>query len=142
MRIFNTYGPRMRPDDGRVVTTFLRQAAAGEPITVFGDGSQTRSFCFVDDQITGQLALLDSQVQGPVNIGNDTEITIRELAELAIEITNSPSEIIELPAAADDPGRRRPDLTQARSQLGWEPTIALRDGLERTLRAFDDDPAN
>ena len=136
VRIFNTYGPRMRPDDGRVVTTFLRQAVAGEPITVFGDGSQTRSFCFVDDQVTGQLALLDSEVQGPVNIGNDAEITIRQLAELAIEITNSTSEIIELAAAADDPGRRRPDLTQARTKLGWEPTITLRDGLARTLASM------
>ena len=119
-RIFNTYGPRMRPDDGRVVTTFLRQALAGEPITVFGDGSQTRSFCFVDDQIAGQLALLDSTARGPINIGNDTEMTIRELAEMAISVTNSSSTIVERPAASDDPARRRPDLTRARAELSWD----------------------
>ena len=136
VRIFNTYGPRMRPDDGRAVSNFLVQALRGEPITVYGDGSQTRSFTYVDDEIRGFLALLDSDVTSPVNIGNDHEFTIAELAELVIELTGSPSEIVHLPLPTDDPTQRKPDLTKARTLLGWEPTIQLREGLERTAADF------
>jgi dTDP-glucose 4,6-dehydratase len=136
VRIFNTYGPFMRPDDGRAVSNFLMQALAGKPITVFGDGSQTRSFTYVDDEIRGFLALLDSDVATPVNIGNDTEFTIRELADLALEVTGSSSELVFEPLPVDDPTQRKPDLTLARTLLGWEPTIALRDGLERTAAYF------
>ena len=136
VRIFNTYGPRMRPDDGRVVSNFLVQALRGEPLTIFGDGSQTRSFTYVDDEIRGFLALLDSGIASPVNIGNDTEFTVLELAELVLEVTNSSSDTVFLPLPADDPTQRKPDLTKARSMLGWEPTVALRDGLERTAEYF------
>ena len=144
VRIFNTYGPRMRPDDGRAVSNFLVQALRGEPITIYGDGSQTRSFTYVSDEIRGFLALLDSDVDTPTNIGNDNEFTIRELAELALEVTGSKSEIVYLPLPADDPTQRKPDLTKARTLLGWEPTVQLREGLEltaesspRTRRAAD-----
>lgn len=136
VRIFNTYGPLMRPDDGRAVSNFLVQALRGEPITIFGEGSQTRSFTYVDDEIRGFLALLDSDVTTPVNIGNDTEFTIADLARLAIEVTGSRSEITHLPLPQDDPTQRKPDLTKAHTLLGWEPTIALRDGLERTASYF------
>ncbi len=136
VRIFNTYGPQMRPDDGRAVSNFLVQALQGKPLTVFGDGSQTRSFCYVDDEIRGFLALLDSDVTGPVNIGNDDEFTIRQLAELAIEVTGSSSEISYEPLPVDDPTQRRPDLTLARTALGWSPTVPLRTGLERTAEYF------
>jgi dTDP-glucose 4,6-dehydratase len=136
VRIFNTYGPRMRPEDGRVVSNFITQALAGLPLTVYGDGKQTRSFCYVDDQIRGQLSLLDSDVTGPVNIGNDVEFTMLELAEQVLEVTGSSSEIAFAPLPADDPTQRRPDLTVARTQLGWEPTVALRDGLVRTAEHF------
>jgi len=136
VRIFNTYGPMMRPDDGRAVSNFLVQALRGEPITIFGDGHQTRSFTYVDDEIRGFLALLDSTVTTPVNIGNDTEFTIAEMAELVLEVTGSSSELVYLPLPADDPTQRKPDLTRARTQLGWEPTVALRDGLERTAAYF------
>ena len=136
VRIFNTYGPRMRPDDGRAVSNFLVQALRDEPITVYGDGSQTRSFTYVDDEVRGFLALLDSDVTSPVNIGNDHEFTIAELAALVVEITGSRSEIVHLPLPTDDPTQRKPDLTKARTLLAWEPTIQLREGLERTASDF------
>jgi dTDP-glucose 4,6-dehydratase len=132
VRIFNTYGPRMRPTDGRAVSNFLVQAMHGKPITIYGDGSQTRSFCYVEDEIRGFLALLDSDVVGPVNIGNPAEFTVLELAELVIEVTNSTSEIVHEPLPVDDPTQRRPDINRARSELGWEPRIELREGLTRT----------
>jgi dTDP-glucose 4,6-dehydratase len=136
VRIFNTYGPRMRPDDGRAVSNFLVQALRGEPITIFGDGSQTRSFTYVDDEIRGFLALLDSDLATPINIGNDNEFTISQLAELIIEVTGSSSELVYLPLPVDDPMQRKPDLTKARTLLGWEPTVQLREGLERTAAYF------
>lgn len=136
VRIFNTYGPRMRAEDGRVVSNFIVQALKGEPITIYGDGSQTRSFCYVDDEIRGFLALLDSSESGPVNIGNDGEFTVRELAELVLEITGSSSEVVYEPLPVDDPRQRRPDLTMARQRLGWQPEIALREGIERTVAYF------
>lgn len=136
VRIFNTYGPLMRPDDGRAVSNFVVQALRGQPLTVFGDGSQTRSFTYVDDLVAGFLALLDSAVTEPVNIGNPTEHTIRELAELTVKVTGSASELVELPLRADDPLQRRPDITRARELLGWEPKIGLREGLERTAEYF------
>jgi dTDP-glucose 4,6-dehydratase len=136
VRIFNTYGPRMRPEDGRVVSNFITQALRGQPLTVYGDGKQTRSFCYVDDQIRGQLALLDSEVTGPLNIGNDVEFTMIELAEEVIDVTGSSSEITFAPLPQDDPLQRRPDLTQTRAQLGWEPLIPLREGVTRTAEHF------
>jgi len=136
VRIFNTYGPRMRPDDGRAVSNFLVQAMRGEPITIFGDGSQSRSFTYVDDEIRGFLALLDSDLNTPINIGNDNEFTIAQLAELVIDVTGSSSEIVHLPLPVDDPTQRKPDLTKARTLLGWEPTVQLREGLERTAEYF------
>ena len=138
VRIFNTYGPRMRPDDGRAVSNFLVQAIQGKPITVYGDGGQTRSFCYADDEVRGFLALLDSDHVGPVNIGNPVEHTVRELAELVVEITGSASEIIAEPLPVDDPARRRPDITLAKEVLGWEPEVDLRTGLERTAAYFRD----
>jgi dTDP-glucose 4,6-dehydratase len=136
VRIFNTYGPSMRPDDGRAVSNFLVQALNGKSITVYGDGSQTRSFTYVDDEIRGFLALLDSAETGPINIGNDNEFTILELAQMAIEVTGSSSEIVFEPLPVDDPTQRKPDLTLARTRLGWEPTVHLRDGLEKTAAYF------
>jgi dTDP-glucose 4,6-dehydratase len=136
VRIFNTYGPRMRPDDGRAVSNFVVQALRNEPLTIFGDGSQSRSFTFVDDEIAGFLALLDSDQVSPINIGNDNEFTIAQLAELVIDTTGSESEIVHLPLPVDDPTQRKPDLTKARTLLGWEPTVQLRDGLERTVEYF------
>jgi dTDP-glucose 4,6-dehydratase len=136
VRIFNTYGERMRPDDGRAVSNFLVQALAGKPITVYGDGTQTRSFCYVDDEVRGLLALLDSDHVGPVNIGNPDEYTIRELAEAAVRITGSSSELTFWPLPVDDPGRRRPDITLARQLLGWEPEVPLEEGLARTAEWF------
>jgi dTDP-glucose 4,6-dehydratase len=132
VRIFNTYGPGLAPADGRVVSNFLVQAIEGKPLTVYGDGSQTRSFCYVDDEVRGILALADSEVVEPVNIGNDGEYTMLQLAQLVIEVTGSSSEIVFEPLPADDPARRRPDLTRAREVLGWEPEIDLREGLART----------
>jgi nucleoside-diphosphate-sugar epimerase len=132
VRIFNTYGPRMRPTDGRAVSNFLVAALHGKPITVYGDGSQTRSFCYVDDEVRGFLALLDSELVGPVNIGNPGEFTVLELAELVIEVTNSDSDIVYEPLPVDDPTQRRPDITRAHDELGWEPRIDLREGLTRT----------
>jgi len=136
VRIFNTYGPRMRPNDGRVVSNFIIQALSGEPITIYGDGSQTRSFTFVDDEIRGFLALLDSEVTSPTNIGNPNEFTISELAELVVELTDSTSEITYHDLPVDDPTQRKPDISKAKELLGWEPTIQLREGLERTIAYF------
>jgi dTDP-glucose 4,6-dehydratase len=132
VRIFNTYGPRMRPNDGRVVSNFLSQALRGEAITIYGDGSQTRSFCYADDEVRGILALLDGDHTGPINIGNPGEFTVRELAELVLEVTGSRSAIIHEPLPVDDPTQRKPDITLAHDLLGWEPKVDLRDGLERT----------
>ena len=137
VRIFNTYGPRMRPDDGRAVSNFMVQALRGEPITIFGDGTQSRSFTYVDDEIRGFLALLDSELNTPINIGNDNEFTIAQLAELIIEVTGSTSELVHRPLPVDDPMQRKPELTKARSLLGWEPTVPLREGLEHTARYFE-----
>jgi nucleoside-diphosphate-sugar epimerase len=136
-RIFNTYGPGMRVDDGRVVSNFVTQALQGLPITVHGDGSQTRSFCYVDDQVSGLLSLLDSDYRGPVNIGSDDERTVLELALLVLELTGSDSQIILTGRPPDDPSQRRPDLTLARAELGWEPTTPLRTGLARTVEWFE-----
>ncbi|MGI9034349.1 MAG: UDP-glucuronic acid decarboxylase family protein [Acidimicrobiales bacterium] len=136
VRIFNTYGTRMRPDDGRSVSNFLVQALAGRPLTVYGDGSQTRSFCYVDDEVRGILALLDSSHVGPMNIGNPHEYTIRELAEAALAVTGSSSELTYFPLPVDDPAQRRPDISLARRVLGWEPAVNLDDGLARTAEWF------
>ena len=137
-RIFNTYGPRMNPNDGRVVSNFIVQALRGEPVTLYGDGLQTRSFCFVDDLIEGFVRLMATEgVTAPVNIGNPGEFTMRELAELVIELTGSRSDIVHRPLPQDDPTQRRPDITRARALLGWEPKIALREGLARTIAYFD-----
>jgi nucleoside-diphosphate-sugar epimerase len=133
VRIFNTYGPRMRADDGRVVTNFISQALRGDPLTVYGDGGQTRSFCFVDDEVAGLLALLDSDLVGPVNIGDPTEFTMLDFAKLVIELTGSKSEIVHLPLPSDDPRLRRPDISLARRALAWEPSTSLVDGLRRTI---------
>ncbi|MBA3302765.1 MAG: SDR family oxidoreductase [Actinomycetota bacterium] len=132
VRIFNVYGPRMRPTDGRAVSNFLVQALHGKPLTIYGDGSQTRSFCYVSDEIRGFLALLDSDLVGPVNIGNPGEFSIKELAELVIEVTVSDSEIVYEPLPVDDPTQRRPDISLASAALGWEPSVDLREGLTRT----------
>ncbi|NYZ24674.1 UDP-glucuronic acid decarboxylase family protein, partial [Azospirillum oleiclasticum] len=140
VRIFNTYGPRMHPDDGRVVSNFIVQALKGDPITIYGDGTQTRSFCYVDDLIEGFVRFMDSDpaIPGPLNIGNPAEFTMLELAELVIRKTDSASPIVHRPLPADDPRQRRPDITRAKDLLGWEPTVALEDGLERTIRYFRD----
>jgi dTDP-glucose 4,6-dehydratase len=132
-RIFNTYGPRMRPNDGRAVPTFLRQALTGQPVTVFGDGSQTRSFCYVQDLIRGLVALNESEVHEPVNIGNPNEMSLLEMAELVVEITESRSEVVFEPLPVDDPQVRQPDITRAKQLLGWEPEVSLRDGLVQTV---------
>ena len=138
MRIFNTYGPRMHPADGRVVSNFIVQALQGEPISIYGDGSQTRSFCYVDDLIAGMIALMETgpEVTGPVNIGNPNEFTIRELAEKVIALTGSRSELVEHPLPTDDPKQRRPDISRARELLGWEPKVMLDDGLGHTVEYF------
>ncbi len=135
VRIFNTYGPRMRPRDGRAIPTFIRQASEGAPLTVFGDGSQTRSFCFVSDLIEGLLRLIRSDEHEPVNIGNPEEYTILQLAEAVLEAMGSQSEVVYEALPQDDPTIRQPDITRARAILGWEPTIGLADGLARTLQA-------
>lgn len=139
-RIFNTYGPRMHPNDGRVVSNFVVQALLNKPITVFGDGSQTRSFCYVEDMVEGLIRLMESpeEVTGPINLGNPDEFTIMELAELVLELTGSRSEIRFEPLPKDDPVRRRPDITRARQILGWSPTVPLREGLRKTIDYFDD----
>ena len=136
VRIFNTYGERMRPLDGRVVSNFIIQALQGKPITIYGDGTQSRSFCHVEDEVRGLLALFDSDCVGPVNIGNPNEFTIRELADVVIDVTSSSSEIIYEPLPVDDPTQRQPDITLARTRLGWEPRVQLREGIERTSAYF------
>jgi dTDP-glucose 4,6-dehydratase len=133
IRIFNTYGPRMRPHDGRAIPTFMRQALRNRPITVFGDGSQTRSFCYVDDLIRGMIALAESGQHHPINVGNPNEFTLLQLAEEVVAVTASSSEIVYEALPIDDPQVRQPDITLARELLGWEPTIELREGLSRTL---------
>ncbi len=137
-RIFNTYGPRMHPDDGRVVSNFIVQALMDEPITLYGDGSQTRAFCYVDDLVDGLIKLMDSSddVTGPINLGNPGEFTIRELADKVLALTGSRSPVARRPLPENDPMQRQPDITRARSVLGWEPTIPLHKGLERTVAYF------
>lgn len=139
-RIFNTYGPRMHPGDGRVVSNFVVQALKGEPITLYGDGEQSRSFCYVSDLVDGCIRLMESpaEITGPINLGNSTEFTIRELAETVIELSNSRSKIIYEPLPEDDPRKRRPDIGKANELLRWEPTVKLRDGLKPTIEYFED----
>jgi UDP-glucuronate decarboxylase len=137
VRIFNTFGPRMHPDDGRVVSNFVLQALRNEPITIYGSGDQTRSFCYVDDLVTGLIAMMDQdEIVGPVNIGNPAEFTIKELALMIKELAGSSSEIVFRPLPQDDPVRRKPDITLARERLGWEPKIQIREGLPRTIDYF------
>jgi dTDP-glucose 4,6-dehydratase len=136
VRIFNTFGPCLRPGDGRVVSNFLVQAIDGKPLTVYGDGSQTRSYCYVDDEVRGILALLESDWTGPMNIGNPDEFTVLQLAELVLELTGSSSEIVFEPLPVDDPTRRRPDISLATRVLGWRPEVELREGLARTYDWF------
>ncbi len=139
-RIFNTYGPRMHPQDGRVVSNFIMQALAGEPITIYGEGTQTRSFCFVSDLIDGLMRLMNTgdEVTGPINIGNPVEMTIRELAEAVIRLTGSKSELINAPLPHDDPVQRQPDISRARNTLGWSPEVDLETGLRATIAYFRD----
>jgi nucleoside-diphosphate-sugar epimerase len=141
VRIFNTYGPRLRAADGRVVSNFLAQAAEGKPITVYGDGSQTRSFCYVSDEVRGIVALFDSDVVDPVNIGNPDEYTMLELAHIVREVTDSSSEIVYEPLPAGDPTKRKPDITRARALLGWEPVVPLREGLALTHAFYEEERA-
>ena len=138
-RIFNTYGPRMRPNDGRVISNFVVQALKGEPLTIYGDGSQTRSFCYVDDLIEGIRRLMNSPagVTGPINLGNPNEFTISELAKLTIEMTGSKSRLVHLPLPQDDPRQRQPDITRAKEHLKWRPMVALREGLGHTISYFE-----
>lgn len=136
VRIFNTYGPRMRPRDGRVVSNFIVQALRGEPITIYGDGSQTRSFCYVDDEVEGLYRLFMHGDSNPTNIGNPVEFTVKQLAELVVELTATSAPIVYHDLPVDDPKVRQPDITKARTQLGWEPKIALREGLVRTIEYF------
>ena len=138
-RIFNTYGPRMHPNDGRVVSNFIVQALKGEDITLYGDGQQTRSFCYVDDLVRGLISLMDTgdDITGPVNIGNPGEFTIRQLAEQVIDLTGSKSKLVFMPLPQDDPKQRQPNIGKAREILGWEPEVRLRDGLTRTIAYFD-----
>jgi UDP-glucuronate decarboxylase len=137
-RIFNTYGPRMHPADGRVVSNFIMQALAGEPITIYGEGSQTRSFCYVDDLIAGLMSLMETgpEVTGPINIGNPVEFTVRQLAEKVIELTGSGSKIIQEPLPQDDPQQRQPDISKAKRDLNWQPSVPLEEGLVRTIEYF------
>lgn len=137
-RIFNTYGPRMHPQDGRVVSNFIMQALAGEPITIYGDGSQTRSFCYCSDLVDAFVRMMATpdEVTGPINMGNPVEMTIKELAETVIEMTGSSSKMISKPLPADDPVQRQPDISKAKAVLGWEPKVALREGLEPTIAYF------
>jgi UDP-glucuronate decarboxylase len=142
-RIFNTYGPRLHPADGRVVSNFIMQALKGEPITIYGDGAQTRSFCYVDDLIEGLIRLMESptEVTGPVNLGNPQEFTIRELAELTLKLTGSRSKPVFLDLPVDDPVQRCPDISRARELLDWSPQVALRDGLHKTVVHFNEELA-
>lgn len=133
VRIFNTYGPRMRPDDGRVVSSFICQALNSQPLTVFGDGTQTRSLCYVDDLVCGILAMLDSDEPGPINLGNPVELSVLEIAALVLDLVGSPSRIELTPLPQDDPTRRRPDITKARDRLGWSPQVSVREGIARTI---------
>jgi len=137
-RIFNTYGPRMLPDDGRVVSNFIVQALRGQDMTLYGEGTQTRSFCYIDDLVDGLLKLMDSppDLTGPVNLGNPVEFTIRELAELTLKLTGSRSKLVFRPLPSDDPRQRQPEISLARSSLGWAPTVALEEGLKRTIAYF------
>lgn len=141
VRIFNTYGPRLRAADGRVVSNFLVQAMDGEPLTVYGDGTQTRAYCYVDDEARGIIRLLDSGQVGPINIGNPAEFTVLELAQLVLDVTESRSELVFKPLPTDDPTRRCPDITLARELLDWEPTVSLRDGLTRTFEWYQKERA-
>ena len=138
-RLFNTYGPRMHPNDGRVVSNFIMQALRGEPITIYGDGSQTRSFCYVDDLVEGMIRFMAApdEITGPLNLGNPAEFTIQRLAEQVVELTGSPSTIVPKPLPADDPKPRRPDISRTTEQLGWEPSVPLREGLKKTIEYFD-----
>ena len=138
-RLFNTYGPRMHPNDGRVVSNFIMQALRGEPITIYGDGSQTRSFCYVDDLVEGMIRFMAApdEITGPLNLGNPAEFTIQRLAEQVVELTGSPSTIVHKPLPADDPKQRRPDISRTTEQLGWEPSVPLREGLKKTIEYFD-----
>ena len=136
-RIFNTYGPRMCPDDGRVVSNFIVQALRGEDVTIFGDGSQTRSFCYVDDMVDGLIRLMEQdEIIGPVNLGNPEERSIKEIAELIIKLTGSSSGIVYKPLPQDDPIRRQPDITLARTKLDWQPTVTLAEGLPKVIKYF------
>ena len=139
IRIFNTYGPNMHPNDGRVVSNFIVQALKGKDITIYGDGSQTRSFCYCDDLIRGMIAMMntDDSITGPINLGNPHEFTIKQLAELVIELTGSKSQIIYEPLPSDDPTQRQPIIDKAKAILGWEPTVQLREGLIKTIEYFD-----
>jgi dTDP-glucose 4,6-dehydratase len=136
VRIFNTYGPRMRPRDGRVVSNFIVQALTGEPLTIYGDGSQTRSFCYVSDEVEGIYRLFMNGDSEPTNIGNPNEFTVRQLAELVVELTGTRSQIEMRPLPVDDPKVRQPDISRAHAMLGWEPTVPLRDGVQRTIDYF------
>ncbi len=138
IRIFNTYGPRMHPNDGRVVSNFIMQALRAEPITIYGDGSQTRSFCYVDDLIDGMVAMMDTDdgVTGPINVGNPVEFTMIELAENVLSLTGSKSKLVRMPLPADDPRQRQPDITRAKATLGWAPKVKLEDGLKETIAYF------
>ena len=136
VRIFNTYGPRMRPRDGRVVSNFIVQALNNEPLTIYGDGSQTRSFCFVDDEIDGIYRLFNNGDSAPTNIGNPVEYTVKQLAEIVVELTGTPSPIVYKPLPEDDPKVRQPDITRARAMLGWEPKVDVREGVRRTIEFF------
>lgn len=136
VRIFNTYGPRMRVKDGRVVSTFISQALKGEPLSIFGDGSQTRSFCYVSDEVEGIIRLLESDIPTPVNIGNPNEMTVKQLAEKILELTGSSSKIDYKELPEDDPKVRQPDITKAKKELGWEPKVSLQEGLEKTIAYF------
>jgi UDP-glucuronate decarboxylase len=139
-RIFNTYGPRMHPEDGRVVSNFIVQALLKKPLTIYGDGTQTRSFCFVDDLIRGILLMMDKDnlFPGPINLGNPVEFTILELAELVLELTNSDSKLIFKPLPSDDPKQRKPDITRAKKELNWTPSVGLKEGLKQTVAYFDE----
>jgi dTDP-glucose 4,6-dehydratase len=141
VRIFNTFGPRMRPDDGRAIPTFIGQALRGEPLSVAGDGSQTRSICYVDDLVEGVVRMLWSNLAGPVNLGNPRELSILELADLIVKLVGSPSAMRFVPLPQDDPLVRRPDITTATRELGWQPQVGVEDGLRRTIDWFSRHPA-
>ncbi len=136
VRIFNTYGPRMQPDDGRVVSNFIVQALKGKPLTIYGDGSQTRSFCYIDDMVEAIAAMIERNAQGPINLGNPTELSIKELARKVLELTGSNSRLNLGPRLKDDPGRRRPDISKAKRELGWRPRVELEKGLVKTIEYF------